>query len=91
MGLSLRKIDIAGTESFHLQVDVDVVEERGGFLLLSFTIFVRTMATTAINDIVTTIGLDPGKNVFHIVGMNGRGAVVLRERLQSALASGTMI
>jgi hypothetical protein len=25
---------------------------------------------TAINDIVTTIGLDLGKNVFHIVGMN---------------------
>src|SRR6201987_4773070 len=42
------------------------------------------MATTAINDIVTTIGLDLGKNVFHIVGMNARGAVVLRERLSRA-------
>jgi hypothetical protein len=39
---------------------------------------------TAINDIVTTIGLDLGKNVFHIVGMNARGAVVLRERLSRA-------
>jgi hypothetical protein len=26
------------------------------------------MATTAINDMVTTIGVDLGKNVFHIVG-----------------------
>jgi hypothetical protein len=28
---------------------------------------------TAINDIFTTIGVDLGKNVFHIVGMNARG------------------
>ena len=42
------------------------------------------MATTTINDIVTTIGVDLGKNVFHIVGMNARGAVVLRERLSRA-------
>ena len=39
------------------------------------------MATVAINDIVTTIGVDLGKNVFHIVGMNARGAIVLKERL----------
>jgi hypothetical protein len=36
----------------------------------------QTMATTALNDIVTTIGLDLGKNVLHIIGMNARGAVV---------------
>ena len=42
------------------------------------------MATMAINDIVTTIGIYLGKNVFHIVGMNARGAVVLRERLSRA-------
>jgi hypothetical protein len=28
------------------------------------------MATMVINDIVTTIGVDLGKNVFHIIGMN---------------------
>src|SRR5262249_49544527 len=39
------------------------------------------MATMAINDIVTTIGIDLGKNIFHIVGMNARGAIVLKERL----------
>jgi hypothetical protein len=42
------------------------------------------MATMAINDIVTTIGVDLGKNVFHIVGMNARGAIVLREPLSRA-------
>ena len=42
------------------------------------------MATMAINDIVTTIGIDLGKNVFHIVGMNARGAIVLKERLSRA-------
>ena len=42
------------------------------------------MATTAINDIVTTIGVDLGKNVFHIIGMNARGAVILLERLSRA-------
>src|SRR6201985_978683 len=39
------------------------------------------MATTAANDIVTTIGVDLGKNVFHLIGMNARGAVIFRERL----------
>ena len=42
------------------------------------------MATVAINDIVTTIRVDLGKNVFHIVGMNARGAIVLKERLSRA-------
>ena len=42
------------------------------------------MAMMTSNDIVTTIGIDLGKNVFHIVGMNARGAVVLRERLSRA-------
>lgn len=42
------------------------------------------MAPMASNDIVTTIGIDLGKNVFHIVGMNACGAVVLRERLSRA-------
>ena len=42
------------------------------------------MATMAINDIVTTIGIDLGKNIFHIVGMNACGAIVLKERLSRA-------
>lgn len=42
------------------------------------------MSTMASNDIVTTIGIDLGKNVFHIVGMNGRGAIVLKQRLSRA-------
>jgi transposase len=42
------------------------------------------MSTTAINETITTIGIDLGKNVFHIVGMNARGAIVVRERLSRA-------
>lgn len=42
------------------------------------------MATTATNDIVTTIGVDLGKNIFHLIGMNPRGAVIFRERLSRA-------
>jgi transposase len=42
------------------------------------------MTTTATSDIVTTIGVDLGKNVFHLVGMNARGAVIFRERLSRA-------
>jgi transposase len=42
------------------------------------------MATTATNNIVTTIGVDLGKNVFHLIGMNARGAVIFRERLSRA-------
>src|SRR5215469_10651867 len=42
------------------------------------------MAAMAINLIVTTIGIDLGKNIFHIVGTNARGAIVLKERLSRA-------
>ena len=42
------------------------------------------MTTTATSGSVTTIGIDLGKNVFHIVGMNNRGAIILRERLSRA-------
>jgi hypothetical protein len=33
-----------------------------------------------INSIVTTIGIDIGKNAFHVVGLDQRGAIVLRQR-----------
>ena len=33
-----------------------------------------------INPIVTTIGIDIGKNAFHVVGLDRRGAIVLRQR-----------
>jgi hypothetical protein len=42
------------------------------------------MATTAINDISTTISVDLGKNIFNIVGMNARGAVVFPGALSRA-------
>jgi hypothetical protein len=42
----------------------------------------RAMTTAAMN--VTTLGIDLGKNVFHVIGMNARGTIVLRERLSRA-------
>ena len=35
-------------------------------------------------DIITTIGVDLGKNTFHICAMNDKGTIVLRERLTRA-------
>jgi len=32
------------------------------------------------NTAVVTIGIDPGKNTLHLVGLDARGAIVLRER-----------
>jgi len=29
---------------------------------------------------VVTMGIDIGKNAFHVVGLDGRGAIVLRQR-----------
>src|SRR5688572_22477411 len=33
---------------------------------------------------VATLGVDIGKNTFHLVGLDKRGAIVLRERLSRA-------
>ena len=32
------------------------------------------------NSAVAVIGIDIGKNSFHVVGLNGRGAIVLRQK-----------
>ncbi len=32
-------------------------------------------------DQVTTIGIDIGKNTFHFIGLNFKGAIVLRQKL----------
>jgi transposase len=34
---------------------------------------------------VATLGIDIGKNVFHLIGLNERGAIVLRLRLSRAV------
>src|SRR5215470_17557090 len=33
---------------------------------------------------VVTIGIDPGKNTLHLVGLDARGAIVLREKVARA-------
>ena len=35
-------------------------------------------------DIIANIGIDLGKNTFHICAMNDKGAIVMRERLTRA-------
>jgi hypothetical protein len=36
----------------------------------------KTNATTPV-----TIGIDPGKNTFHLIGLDARGGIVLREKV----------
>jgi hypothetical protein len=33
---------------------------------------------------VVTIGIDPGKNILHLVGLDARGEIVLREKVARA-------
>jgi transposase len=37
--------------------------------------------TRKATDVVTTIGIDIGKNTFHLIGLDGEGAIVLRQKL----------
>ena len=37
------------------------------------------MAATA-QSAIAVIGIDVGKNSFHVVGLDGRGAIVLRQK-----------
>jgi len=39
----------------------------------------RTSQKTA--EIITTIGIDLGKNTFHLVGLDKRGAIVLQQKV----------
>src|SRR6266576_5287391 len=40
-----------------------------------------TMPRTSMVHAVTTIGIDMGKNTLHMVGLDARGAIVLREKV----------
>ena len=33
---------------------------------------------------IVTIGIDPGKNTLHLVGLDARGEIVLREKVARA-------
>ena len=33
------------------------------------------------NTAAVTIGIDPGKNTLHLIGLDARGAIVLREKV----------
>jgi transposase len=35
-------------------------------------------------DVVTTVGIDIGKTTFHLIGFDGRGAIVLRQKVSRA-------
>src|SRR6516164_10975696 len=36
------------------------------------------------NTAIVTIGIDPGKNTLHLVGLDARGGIVLREKVARA-------
>ena len=42
------------------------------------------MSTASVPSTIATIGLDLGKNTFHLVGLDRRGAIVLQLKLSSA-------
>ena len=42
------------------------------------------------NTAVVTIGIDPGKNTLHLVGLDARGGIVLRENCSSACKCAAM-
>ena len=42
------------------------------------------MKASASSRTIVTIGIDIGKNTFHLVGLDGRGAIVLRQKLPAA-------
>jgi transposase len=39
------------------------------------------MKKTSKDKIIATLGIDIGKNSFHLIGMNAVGAIVLRQKL----------
>ena len=41
-------------------------------------------------DQVTTIGIDIGKNTFHFIGLDSKGAIVLRQKLRSRATKHTL-
>jgi hypothetical protein len=38
--------------------------------------------------VISTIGIDTGKNTLHLVGLNDEGTIVLRERSSVVVGSG---
>ena len=38
-----------------------------------------------LNDAVAVVGIDIGKNSFHVVGLDSRGAIVLRQKWSARL------
>jgi len=50
---------------------------RGGLVRRRSTAMPRTTTVHA----VTTIGIDMGKNTLHMIGLDSRGAIVLREKI----------
>ena len=45
------------------------------------------MNRKASDSIVTVIGIDIGKNTFHLVGLDKRGAIALRQKLSRGQVS----
>jgi transposase len=38
------------------------------------------MSTSTLQTAIAVVGIDVGKNSFHIVGLDSRGAIVLRQK-----------
>ena len=38
------------------------------------------MSTTALQTAIAVVGIDIGKNSFHVVGLDSRGAIAVRQK-----------
>ncbi len=47
------------------------------------------MKATANSRTMATIGIDIGKNTFHLVGLDERGAIILRQKLSRGQVGGS--
>ena len=61
----------------------DGTQKRRGLVRRRSAVMPRTSTVHA----VTTIGMDMGKNTLHMIGLDKRGAIVLREKVSYGLAS----
>jgi transposase len=46
------------------------------------------MSITALQTAIAVIGIDIGKNSFHVVGLDSRGAIVLRQKWSRSQVEG---
>jgi hypothetical protein len=42
------------------------------------------LRTTSSTNVIATIGIDIGKNTFHVIALDDKGAIILRHKLETS-------